>query len=75
MAYQTSLVNKIALYNYFSYAKFKLDALTDSIYYLKQSLLIDDQNDLVLKGKILGFVLSKNNEQSAAKRIFAKSTK
>ena len=70
MAYQTSLVNKIALYNYFSYAKFKLDALTDSIYYLKQSLLIDDQNDLVLKN--LGFVLSKNNEQSAAKEYLQK---
>ena len=70
MAYQTSLVNKIALYNYFSYAKFKLDALTDSIYYLKQALLIDDQNDLVLKN--LGFVLSKNNEQSAAKEYLQK---
>ena len=70
MAYQTSLVNKIALYNYFSYAKFKLDALTDSIYYLKQALLIDDKNDLVLKN--LGFVLSKNNEQSAAKEYLQK---
>ena len=70
MAYQTSLVKKIALYNYFSYAKFKLDALTDSIYYLKQALLIDDQNDLVLKN--LGFVLSKNNEQSAAKEYLQK---
>ena len=70
MAYQTSLVNKIALYNYFSYAKFKLDALTDSVYYLKQALLIDDQNDLVLKN--LGFVLFKNNEQSAAKEYLQK---
>ena len=70
MAYQTSLVNKIALYNYFSYAKFKLDALTDSIYYLKQALLIDDQNDLVLKN--LGFVLFKNNEQSIAKEYLQK---
>ncbi len=70
MAYQTSLVNKIALYNYFSYAKFKLDALTDSIYYLKQALLIDDQNDLVLKN--LGFVLFKNNEQSVAKEYLQK---
>ena len=70
MAYQTSLVNKIALYNYFSYAKFKLDALTDSIYYLKQALLIDDKNDLVLKN--LGFVLFKNNEQSVAKEYLQK---
>ena len=70
MAYQTSLVNKIALYNYFSYAKFKLEALVDSIYYLQQALLIDDQNDMLLKN--LGFALYKNNQKLEAKEYLQK---
>ena len=70
MKFEASLVSKIALYNYFSFMQFKLNNFENSIYYLKQALIIDDQNDMLLKN--IGFVLFKNNQIVEAKEYLQK---
>ena len=70
MKFEASLVSKIALYNYFSFMQFKLDNFENSIYYLKQALIIDDQNDMLLKN--IGFALYKNNQIVEAKEYLQK---
>ena len=70
MKFEASLVSKIALYNYFSFMQFKLNNFENSIYYLKQALIIDDQNDMLLKN--IGFVLFKNNQMVESKEYLQK---
>ena len=70
MKFEASLVSKIALYNYFSFMQFKLDNFENSIYYLKQALIIDDQNDMLLKN--IGFALFKNNQMVESKEYLQK---
>ena len=70
MKFEASLISKIALYNYFSFMQFKLDNFENSIYYLKQALIIDDQNDMLLKN--IGFALYKNNQMVEAKEYLQK---
>ena len=70
MKFEASLISKIALYNYFSFMQFKLDNFENSIYYLKQALIIDDQNDMLLKN--IGFVLFKNNQMVESKEYLQK---
>ena len=70
MKFEASLVSKIALYNYFSFMQFKLDNFENSIYYLKQALIIDDQNDMLLKN--IGFALYKNDQIVEAKEYLQK---
>ena len=70
MKFEASLVSKIALYNYFSFMQFKLNNFENSIYYLKQALIIDDQNDMLLKN--IGFALFKNNQMVESKEYLQK---
>ena len=70
MKFEASLISKIALYNYFSFMQFKLDNFENSIYYLKQALIIDDQNDMLLKN--IGFALYKNDQIVEAKEYLQK---
>ena len=70
MKFEASLISKIALYNYFSFMQFKLDNFENSIYYLKQALIIDDQNDMLLKN--IGFALYKNNQMVESKEYLQK---
>ena len=70
MKFEASLVSKIALYNYFSFMQFKLNNFENSIYYLKQALIIDDQNDMLLKN--IGFALYKNDQIVEAKEYLQK---
>ena len=70
MKFEASLISKIALYNYFSFMQFKLDNFENSIYYLKQALIIDDQNDMLLKN--IGFALFKNNQMVESKEYLQK---
>lgn len=70
MKFEASLVSKIALYNYFSFMQFKLNNFENSIYYLKRALIIDDQNDMLLKN--IGFVLFKNNQMVESKEYLQK---
>ena len=70
MKFEASLVSKIALYNYFSFMQFKLNNFENSIYYLKRALIIDDQNDMLLKN--IGFALYKNDQIVEAKEYLQK---
>ena len=70
MKFEASLISKIALYNYFSFMQFKLNNFENSIYYLKRALIIDDQNDMLLKN--IGFALYKNNQMVEAKEYLQK---
>ena len=70
MKFEASLVSKIALYNYFSFMQFKLNNFENSIYYLKRALIIDDQNDMLLKN--IGFALFKNNQMVESKEYLQK---
>ena len=70
MKFEASLISKIALYNYFSFMQFKLNNFENSIYYLKRALIIDDQNDMLLKN--IGFALFKNNQMVESKEYLQK---
>ena len=59
-----SLTKKLWLYNYVADIYRQHNKLTSAIYLLRQALLIDDENDLLLKN--LGYTLYLNHEYAAA---------
>lgn len=60
-----SFKKKLWLYNYLASIFYQHKKTTTAIYLLRQALLLDDENDLILKN--LGYLLFKQNEKSAAK--------
>ena len=60
-----SYKKKLWLYNYIATIFYQHHQLKPAIYLLRQALLLDDENDLILKN--LGYLLYKQGEKAAAK--------
>ena len=64
-----SYKKKLWLYNYIATIFYQQQKLKPAIYLLRQALLLDDENELILKN--LGYLLYKQGEKTAAKAILS----